>query len=67
MLPCSNMSQCTLPGKLCWAHIRRKFVECANSGVDKDWCNKVILKLAELYRIEKEAPYRKGSRQETHP
>ena len=43
-----------IPQQLCWAHIRRKFVECANSEIDKDWCNKVILKLAELYRIEKE-------------
>lgn len=49
-----------IPQQLCWAHIRRKFVECANSGVDKDWCNKVILKLAELYRIEKELRIEKG-------
>ena len=25
-----------IPQLLCWAHIRRKFVECANSVVDKD-------------------------------
>ena len=25
-----------IPQQLCWAHIRRKFVECANSEIDKD-------------------------------
>lgn len=36
----------------CMAHIRRKFVEAHQAGRHKDFHNKIIIKIAQLYRLE---------------
>lgn len=36
----------------CMAHIRRKFVEAHQAGRHKDFLNRVIIKIGQLYRLE---------------
>jgi transposase len=36
----------------CMAHIRRKFVEAHQAGRHKDYLNKIIIKIGQLYRLE---------------
>lgn len=36
----------------CMAHIRRKFVEARDVGRHKDYLNKIIIKIGQLYRLE---------------
>jgi transposase len=37
----------------CMTHIRRKFVEARDSGFKKEYCKKVLIKIGQLYRIER--------------
>jgi hypothetical protein len=39
----------------CMAHIRRKFAEAAEAKRHKDYLNKVIIKIGQLYRLERYA------------
>jgi transposase len=48
----------------CMAHIRRKFVEAADSGFKKDYCKKVLIKIGQLYRIERLAAKKEMTTQE---
>lgn len=36
----------------CMAHVRRKFVEAKEAGRHKDYLNKIIVKIGQLYRLE---------------
>ena len=36
----------------CMAHIRRKFVEARDAGRHKEFLNKIIIKIGQLYRLE---------------
>jgi transposase len=48
----------------CMAHIRRKFVEARDSGFKKDYCKKVLIKIGQLYRIERLATKKEMTTQE---
>ena len=48
----------------CMAHIRRKFVEARDSGFKKDYCKKVLIKIGQLYRIERLATKKEMTEQE---
>lgn len=37
----------------CMIHIRRKFIEARDSGTKKAFCKKIIIKIGQLYRIER--------------
>ena len=37
----------------CMTHIRRKFIEARDSGFKKEYCKKVLIKIGQLYRIER--------------
>jgi transposase len=39
----------------CMAHIRRKFVDASEAGHHKDYLKKVIIKIGQLYRLERYA------------
>jgi len=43
----------------CMAHIRRKFIEARDSGFKKDFCKRVLIKIGQLYRIERLATKKK--------
>jgi transposase len=44
-----------LVGLRCMAHIRRKFVEAYEAGRHKDFLKKILIKIGQLYRIERYA------------
>jgi transposase len=48
----------------CMAHIRRKFIEARDSGFKKDFCKKVLIKIGQLYRIERFATKKEMTVQE---
>lgn len=38
----------------CWAHVRRKFVECARFGNDPQWSHYMVDLISPLYQMERE-------------
>ena len=40
--------------QMCWAHVRRKFVEGAQASQDPAWCAEMVAMIAPLYGLEKE-------------
>lgn len=39
--------------QMCWAHVRRKFVECSRSSCDPQWSAQVVEDIKPLYAIER--------------
>ena len=39
--------------QMCWAHVRRKFVECSRSSCDPQWSAQVVVDIKPLYAIER--------------
>ena len=39
--------------QMCWAHVRRKFVECSRSSCDPQWSALVVEDIKPLYTIER--------------
>jgi len=48
----------------CMTHIRRKFIEARDSGFKKEYCKKVLIKIGQLYRIERLATKKEMTTQE---